>query len=269
MRFEQVQSKHFFILNEIQDYFSQGCSKICNFIPENTQLYLIIFRYLINENRYLMNKNRIKTVILCDGRQPESIALHHAINDSKYFIAADGGGNVARRMGELPDIVIGDMDSFEPSEKEDIQIIHDEDQETNDLEKSLNHALKLLSTDVTVFGAVGKRLDHTLKNLSVLCRFTASFNSLIYKDRHGDIFMLPKKFRQTYPVGTTLSLFPISGIAEGVSTNGLKYPLMNESLENGVRDGTSNRSVSPVIEITYQSGDLLLFVSSESEKKNS
>ena len=207
----------------------------------------------------------MKTVILCDGRQPGTSPLKKAIDESKYFIAADGGGNVARRMNLEPDIVIGDMDSYVPADEEKTKIIHDTDQETNDLEKSLNHALKLKSTDVVVFGAVGRRLDHTLKNLSVLCRFKASFSSLVFKDKHGEMFLLPRKFIRTYPAGTTLSLFPVSGIVEGITTKGLAYPLVNETLENGVRDGTSNKSVRPEIEITHKKGDLLLFVASHSE----
>jgi len=214
-----------------------------------------------------MNKKRIKTVILCDGRQPGAGSLKEAINESEYFIAADGGGNVARRLNMIPDIVIGDMDSYVIEKKEEAEIIHDPDQETNDLEKSLKHAIKLKSTDVVVFGAVGKRLDHTLKNLSVLCRFNSSFSSLVFRDRHGEIFLLPERFVRTFPVGTTLSLFPISGIAEGVTTKGLAYPLVNEALENGVRDGTSNKTIRPEIEITHKKGDLLLFVASLAEEK--
>lgn len=215
-----------------------------------------------------MTKKRIKTVILCDGRQPGTGPLREAINDSEYFIAADGGGNVARRLNMIPDIVIGDMDSYVIEKKEEAEIIHDPDQETNDLEKSLKHAIVLKSTEVVVFGAVGKRLDHTLKNLSVLCRFNSSFSSLVFKDRHGEILLLPETFVREYPVGTTLSLFPISGIAEGVTTKGLAYPLTDETLENGVRDGTSNKTISPVIEISHRKGDLLLFVASLSEEKN-
>lgn len=236
--------------------------KFKNTLNKDALRFVISYRLMNGFKQLLMIKNRIKTVILCDGRQPGSGPLKKELDESEYFIAADGGGNVARRLNLSPDIVIGDMDSYVPAENEKAKIIHDADQETNDLEKSLNHALKLKSTDVVVFGAVGRRLDHTLKNLSVLCRFKSSFSSLVFKDIHGEIFLLPRKFIRTYPVGTTLSLFPISGIAEGISTKGLAYTLTDESLENGVRDGTSNKSVSPEIEITHKKGDLLLFVAS-------
>ena len=208
----------------------------------------------------MTNKPLKKAIVLCDGRRPDKEVLKSYLERAGLFIAADGGGNVAREMGLKPDVVIGDLDSYQSSGEENIKIIHNPGQETNDLEKALDFILKEEATDVVVFGAVGKRLDHTLKNLSVLSRFHSQFNSLVYKDRYGDIFLLPKNYTAKYPVDTTISLYPLSGRVTGITTRGLKYPLNNETLENGVRDGSSNKTTEPEIEITYKTGELLMVV---------
>jgi len=47
--------------------------------------------------------------------------------------------------------------------------------------------------------------------------------------------------------------------ARNIITKGLEFPLKNESLEFGVREGTLNRSVSENISISFRKGSLLLF----------
>ena len=198
-------------------------------------------------------------LILCNGEPPEPELLSEQYAASDYFIAADGGGNVALRMEIPPDVVIGDLDSFQKQPGRDIKTIHQPEQESNDLEKALELARQKGGVQATILGATGHRLDHTLKNLSVLKQFNADFEKLIFIDNYGRIQLLPSSFRHEYPVGTPISLFPLSGKVTGISTAGLKYPLHDEALENGVRDGSSNQVVSSPVEISHKAGDLLLF----------
>ncbi len=202
----------------------------------------------------------MKGLILCNGLPPKPALLGNHLQETDLFIAADGGGNTARDMGFAPDVVIGDLDSFRTREMDDFEVIKDPDQETNDLEKALKLAARRGITDVIVLGVTGQRIDQTLKNLSVLKAFDDRFDSLIFKDSFGKIFLLPHSFSAELPHGTTVSLFPLSGRVEGILTKGLKYPLEDDYLENGVRDGSSNRVVSSPLHIKYDSGDLLIFI---------
>lgn len=202
----------------------------------------------------------MKGLILCNGLPPEPSLLQMHLQQSGLFIAADGGGNTARQLGHLPDLVVGDLDSFRPKEEDEFEVIEDPDQETNDLEKALTLAYKRNVTNVTVLGVTGQRIDQTLKNLSVLKQFNDQFESLVFEDNFGKIFLLPRSYSAEITSGTTVSLFPLSGRVEGIITEGLKYPLRDESLENGIRDGSSNRVVSSPVQIEYRSGDLLIFI---------
>ncbi|SRR5690554_1126686 len=202
----------------------------------------------------------MKAVILCDGQIPPSGLIEPAVQEADLFIAADGGANTARDLGLEPDLITGDLDSYVYHPEESNKIIRDSDQETNDLEKALSLAEQRGARRVVVYGATGKRLDHTLKNLSVLKKYLPRFDDLRYMDQYGEILLLPKTFRRRVPPGTVLSLFPLSGAVSGITTRGLRYPLHGETLENGVRDGSSNEAVSEQIEITHEKGDLLLFI---------
>lgn len=179
---------------------------------------------------------------------------------ASLFIAADGGGNIAQNLGRLPDFVIGDMDSYTSAAQEPYEIIHDSDQYSNDLEKALVLAYNKGATAVRVLGATGLRLDHTLKNLSVLKKFNDKFQHIAFHDSWGITLLLPQHFSKKLTVGTAISLFPLSGTVTGITTSGLKYPLDDGFLENGVRDGSSNTVMSSPVTIRHREGDLLLFI---------
>lgn len=204
-------------------------------------------------------------VILCNGQPPNRTQIVHSLKEADLFIAADGGGNIARTMNLSPDIVIGDLDSYHHNSLDSWEIIKKTDQNYNDLEKALNYALQKNVKEAVVYGATGLRLDHTVKNLSVLKQFRKRFETLFFRDRFCDVKLIKSPFTECLPVHTSVSLFPLSGTVSGVSSKGLKYELSNDTLENGVFDGSSNITVLPEIEITFSSGDLLFFINHKSD----
>lgn len=205
-------------------------------------------------------RSAMKLLILCNGRPPSEELFEKQLQWADGFIAADGGANAARSLGTLPDVVIGDLDSYEKHPDDTFEVIHKPTQYANDLEKALQLAREKKAEQVTVLGATGLRLDHSLKNLSVLKQFDDFFSSLLFMDDFTTVQLLPNNFSQEIAVQTTVSLFPLSGKVTGITTRGLKYPLNEESLENGVRDGSSNMVTSSPVHITHQTGDLLFFI---------
>ncbi|MCP9291129.1 thiamine diphosphokinase [Gracilimonas sediminicola] len=199
-------------------------------------------------------------VIVSNGFPPSKQLLEEELKSADLIIGADGGGNTLLFHGLTPHVVIGDMDSFEKPGSVEFEIIHDADQETNDLEKALSLALYRGVETCTVLGAFGRRMDHSLKNLSVLKRFDPAFGRLIFKDERLIAQMVNSSFSAELPVGSIISLFPLSGKVTGITTKGLKYPLNDEILENGEQDGTSNENVEPEFSIEIESGDLVVFI---------
>ena len=210
---------------------------------------------------YADSMSGLVILIVANGAKPSETMLHHYADHSDVLIAADGGATVCLHAGLRPDVIIGDMDSFRAQpEFGELNIIVDTDQETNDLEKALKHAKMLGGSRVRILGATGIRLDQTLKNISVMQQFYGTFEELIFRDELCWMRILPQNFSFDVNPGTIVSLFPISGVVEGITTTGLKYPLTNESLENGVRDGSSNESISNKVSVKHSSGSLLLMV---------
>lgn len=211
-------------------------------------------------------KNELKSaVILCNGQPPERAQIVQSLEKADLFIAADGGGNTARAMNISPDIVIGDLDSYKPKKTDSWNVIERPSQHFNDLEKALDYAHSKGITDVVVYGATGLRLDHTVKNLSVLKQYHTLFGNIFFRDLYCDVKLIDSPFIENFPLHTEVSLFPLSGIVRGVTSKGLKYDLSNDTLENGVFDGSSNLTVALSVEITFNSGDLLFFVNHKTD----
>ena len=114
-------------------------------------------------------------------------------------------------------------------------VIRDPDQNTNDLEKALSFALKKEIQRAVVFGATGKRVDHTMKNLSVLKQFNSRFKCIFFRDRYSDIKLISSPhFTEQLSIGTVgFAISPIRNFKRHYK-RGLKFPLQNDTLQNGV-----------------------------------
>jgi thiamine pyrophosphokinase len=200
-----------------------------------------------------------RALIVCNGALPAPELLWENLQTTTLHIAADGGVKAFLRDGVVPHVVIGDLDSLPPDTPAHWNIQHDPDQETNDLEKALHFSYQKHATTVVVLGALGLRTDQTLKNLSVMLQFAPRFHELLFRDERFDSFLIPKEFHRATVPGKTVSLFPISGRVDGITLSGLRYPLRNESLENGVRDGSSNETIGYELGIRYETGALIGF----------
>jgi thiamine pyrophosphokinase len=200
----------------------------------------------------------MKLLIVCAGELP--VPLETWLPGADALYAADGGANACLEMGLIPNLVVGDLDSFDPLLYPGVPVEHDPDQETNDLEKTLIRAERDGFGDIIVLGATGKRLDHTLKNLSVLKQYRYRFDSIIFRMKDGWLYLSEGDIALSVRPGQIVSMFPLSGIVEGIITDGLKYPLYRESLENGRRDGSSNEATQYNARIQHTSGDLIVMV---------
>ncbi len=202
----------------------------------------------------------MNVLIICGGEPPSKELLETEIKSADLTIGADSGGDIIFAAGFKPDIVIGDLDSFDAGGHADVEVLRISEQETNDLEKSLNYALQKGAKNCIVMGILGRRIDHTFKNLSVLAQFSDKFERLVFRDDYGDTFLIKSPFEMGIEVGTVVSFIPLSGKITGITTRGVEYPLTNEMLQVGVRDGTSNVATEPVIRATFGAGDMILFI---------
>jgi thiamine pyrophosphokinase len=80
-------------------------------------------------------------------------------------IAADGAANKLHALGITPHIVIGDLDSVDPSLK--LNSLHIQDQSRCDYEKSMEYLEQMGLLPTIILGSSGGDLDHILNNINI------------------------------------------------------------------------------------------------------
>jgi thiamine pyrophosphokinase len=211
-----------------------------------------------------------RVVIFANGELPDLDAARALLQASDYLIAADGGADHLLKMGILPELVIGDLDSvdedtlFQLTSAEVNIEQYSEDKDETDIELALRYALELHPIAILVIGALGGRLDQTLANLSILTDPTLPAIDIRLDDGVEEAFFCRASVTKGGQVevwgrgGDTVSLMPWHGPVEGVTTEGLKWPLYGETLFPEKSRGISNLMLNDTASVRIQSGLLLI-----------
>lgn len=184
---------------------------------------------------------------------------------SAHILCADGGALNAQKFGLKPQTIIGDFDSLGAEQVEELRSAGAEicrfplEKDETDLELALRWAVDKGARAIVVLGALGGRFDQTLANLHLLALPSLQDIHIELVDGEEHIRLLrPGRHSIEGRRGDTISLMPLGGRADGISTSGLKYPLRDESLEFGPARGISNVMLRDSASLDLQSGMLLL-----------
>ncbi|CAA0197677.1 thiamine diphosphokinase [Tenacibaculum maritimum] len=199
-------------------------------------------------------KSSQKVFLLLNGEPPNGRP-----NLSKYdFICAtDGAYHVLEKLGIVPDLVAGDLDSSS-NHLPQIELIHTPNQDFTDFDKILRILYERGYKKVDVFGASGKEQDHFLGNLQTALMWKENL-VITFFDAYSKYFFADYVTNLQNVKGKTISLVPFPS-AEGIITKGLQYPLHKEALSFGTRIGTRNKAIEKNVEIRFEVGDLVIFV---------
>lgn len=180
------------------------------------------------------------------------------------IIAADGGARIAQSFGFQPQIVIGDMDSLTDSE---VRALRDQGAEIaayppekneTDLELALQYAAQMDMTWIRVIGALGDRFDQTIANMYLMALPELRGRDVVCAAGRQAIFLIAAGQHTLHgEIGDTLSLIPLGGAVSGIQTEGLYYPLRDETLAFGPARGVSNLFAASQAQIQIRSGSLL------------
>ena len=204
----------------------------------------------------------MQAIIFANGDlHPSEIDLE--FNNDDLLIAADGGSRHCSKLGIIPKVLIGDLDSTKPDlvlawEGMGVEVIrHQEDKDQTDLELALLHAQSIGASKILVYGAIGGRLDMTLGNLTLLAHPSLRLSvKLVYGRevfrllREGELLTLPGT------EGDTISLISLGSSVAQVTGKGLEYPLEKSVLEFGTTRGISNRMTNNQATIHLEKGSL-------------
>ncbi len=176
-----------------------------------------------------------------------------------YVIAVDGGFATCDQCGILMDMVLGDFDSlgYIPGHSNMFRMPPEKDD--TDMLFAVKKGLELGYRMFKIYGGTGGRPDHTMANYQTLA-FLAQEGAcgiLCAPDMqitaiHNDCLKLP-----AYESGT-VSVFCMGDEAEGVTIQGLKYPLGKYTMKNDFPIGVSNEFTGHPVSIEVENGTLLI-----------
>ncbi len=194
--------------------------------------------------------------LIADGQIDSLEKLRPSILRHQRIVAVDGGLAYCQKLGLRPDLIVGDFDSCPPELLRSFsgvpQIALDVEKDETDLEAAINEELKRGAKSLTLFGAWGRRIDHSLGNLLLLTR---NPGKIAMETEKEVLFAIDHKTSFPAVVGQTLSLIPVNGPVS-VTTKGLKWELHHRRMDKNFF-GISNICLSDTIEIAVEDGILV------------
>ncbi len=171
------------------------------------------------------------TVILANGEFPSHPIALSLLDNCEYLVCCDGAINNLVKAGKQPDAIVGDCDSL--SEENLVRfagIIHRiPEQETNDLTKAVHFCLQQGRTKLTILGATGKREDHTIANVSLLCEYMKDADVEMVTD-YGIFTAIGTDSLFESKAGQQVSLFCIDRCR--LTSYNLLYPIKDQTFTN-------------------------------------
>lgn len=205
----------------------------------------------------------VQSVIVANGPDFDAAPFRALLEQTDLLIAADGGANALYQIGLLPQLVIGDLDSINPetdawleANAVELQRFPAEKDET-DLELALLLAAQRGAKRIIVLAAFGGRWDQSLANMALLALPELEGCDVRLLDQEQQAFLIRTEREIEGEVGDTLSLLPLGGFAQGVSTQGLYYPLYDATLHYARARGISNVIIETPAKVWVRKGLLL------------
>lgn len=215
-------------------------------------------------------------LVVADGEVPGRAALEHVWpgwdEGFALVVAADGGALGATRLGRTPDLVVGDLDSLDLAALEDLRRRgvpierSPTGKDESDTELAVLAAIRRGASRITIVGAFGgPRLDHALANVWLLAHPRLAGCEAVILDASTRVRLLVAKATGSPAtailegrIGDIVTLLPFAGDATGITTDGLRYPLDDETLSPGPARGLSNERLTTRATVELRGGSLLI-----------
>ncbi len=212
--------------------------------------------------------------LIVSGGEIDKQMLEYCIKEhsSLNIIAVDKGLEALFELNVVPNHVVGDFDSVDTSILQSFRnnpkiVFHkyNPEKDNTDTDIALNLAIELHSSNITIIGALGKRMDHSLANVHILKNSLDAGIPCQILDRYNRIYLINSNtsLYKNKVYGKYVSLIPLSTKVDGLILKGFKYPLQNYSLSIGTSLGVSNEIVENVATIWLKSGILIVIESKD------
>lgn len=199
------------------------------------------------------------TIILADGEFPTKPETLTYLTNASTIVCCDGAIRHLEKLDITPTVIVGDLDTITPDEKNKYRkILHQvENQNTNDLTKAMQWCLDHQIEEVVVIGATGKREDHTLGNIGLLLEHCHKIK-WAFISNYGWFIPLKTSARIKAYEGQQISIFNFSG-NHPITSDGLRYPLKDRVLTRPW-EGTLNEAIGDSFSLYFNQGEVVVFL---------
>ncbi len=217
----------------------------------------------------------MRTLIISGGRFDEKFAVSFLKeNEYDYIIAVDGGMEYAERLGLIPNLLVGDFDTYatdgikEYEQKGVIVRSYNPEKDDTDTELAVKEAV-LIGNDTDVLCATGGRIDHLLANIHNMKIALDEGVNIRLVDEGNIIYLRDSNFviKKEDCCGRYISFVPFSGEVTGMKLRGFKYPLDGYTLKPGASRCISNELTDCCGVVEFDSGCLIVINSKDTENK--
>lgn len=205
-----------------------------------------------------------RVMIFANGPLPDPERARRLIRPDDLLISADGGTHHLLALGLRPHAIVGDLDSLPAPLVETLRQQgttihpHPRDKDETDLELALRYALKYRPEAIRIVGAVGRRLDQTLANVALLAAPWLEEIDVRLDDGVEEVLLIRTAATIQGRAGEVVSLIPWGVPVEGIVTEGLRWPLRDETLYPERTLGISNELTGPQAHLRIRSGLLVV-----------
>ena len=201
-----------------------------------------------------------RCVIFCAGERGN---IDFSLDKNDFVICCDAGFAAARDMSVVPDLIMGDFDSYCEPLPDNVKVMrYPVEKDDTDSMLAVREGLKRGFTEFVLLFPLGGRLDHTIANIQTLAFLQEhGANGTLIGPR--DTVRLLKNSAITLPrrENYTLSVFAFRGSACGVSLKGVQYLLDNAEITEAFPIGLGNHILSEQAEISVSDGTLIIIES--------
>ena len=206
----------------------------------------------------------VKAIIFSSAAVTDYSYLEERDFGGSLVICADGGYKHARRLGIVPDIFLGDNDSFAAEIPDGVEhVIYPPEKDKTDTNIAVDYAIGRGADEIVLIGGIGGRIDQEFTHFCLMEYALKRGVRLKMIDDINEIWMESEPFtlkksdcRKKY-----VSFFAYGGRVENFSVKGLKYEAEGMSLDPGLVQASSNEfAEAETAEICFDSGTVLVML---------
>lgn len=207
----------------------------------------------------------MRAAIFLNGAPDPPGLLRSVAGRVDLVVAADGGARYALDAGIVPDLVVGDMDSLGEEGVREVEERGARVERYSIRKDKMDGHLAVLAardrgaSELDLLCAAGGRSSAFFAVPHILLAAERMDIRAIMVARWGRVFVLETGSREVIgDPGDSVSVFPLTGPATGVTLEGFGYPLQDARLEAGDTLGFHNELTGATARVSVEGGALLV-----------